>query len=79
MRSFDLFDHGNTGILELQRDGERSPHPYDDEAWQDFIGRLEKIQDQRANATDKGCIEMAISLLNNWKPYMECVMRGEPV
>jgi len=78
MRSFELFDHDGTGYLELQRMDERDHYQEDDDnAWQAFIGRLEKIQMERTNATDKSAIEMAISLLNNWRWPMGCVMRGE--
>jgi hypothetical protein len=75
MKSMDLFDHDGTGILELMKVDEADKFESDDEAWVEFICRLEKIQTERPNATDKSAIEMAISLLNNWRSYMEIVMR----
>lgn len=71
----DLFDHNGTGILELQRDDELAEYADDDAAWDDFIYSLENAQ---RKAPEHACaVEMAISLLNNWRPYMASVMRGE--
>ncbi len=77
MRSIDLFDHDGTGYLELCKVDEAGRFEYDDDAWDAWIGRIEKIQERSRNATDQSALEMAVSLLNNWRWPMACVMRGE--
>lgn len=76
LSGMDLFDHNGTGILELQRDDEAALFTDDDDAWAYFVHRLELAQ-ERAGHDNDCAIEMAISLLNNWRPYMAAVMRGE--
>lgn len=66
---WDLFDHDGTGILELQRDDESDYFASDEEAWQ-HVMNLARMGDLYA-------ISDLLELLNNWRPYMLKVMRGE--
>jgi hypothetical protein len=70
-RGWDLFDHDDgTGILELQRDDEAAVFDSDDAAWKHVIGRLK-------SNFDPASVTAAVALLENWRPLMHDVMRGE--
>jgi hypothetical protein len=74
---YEVFDHNGTGYLELQRDDEEAIFDDDDAAWTEFIGVLEMLQGQQSSEYGMP-LEMAISLLNNWREPMARVMRGLP-
>jgi hypothetical protein len=69
-RGWDLFDHDGTGILELQKDDEAAVFESDDAAWKHVIGRLK-------NNFDPAAVAAAVALLENWRPLIHDVMRGE--